>query len=307
MSFMRAAIAFFLIALSSSVRGETCAGMVPAGADHFFWRELMRGAQAAADERQVSLYVRPPNTEQNAKGQLLIIESIMREPCKGLLLAPSSKAVVDTVNSLAARNVPVVYADRDMGGDRISVVATDNYAAGYLAGQEMIELLGNDGRVALLRMEKGVVSTDARENGFQDAISASAVELAIDESIGSTVASARENTFRLFEDGAAVDGVFTPNESTTLGAMITLRRLGLSDGVRHIGFDATALLRDALVAGDLAGLVVQQPYRMGYIGMMTLIAAMDGEEVEPSVKIPVFYVDHGNISDPETQAHVKFE
>lgn len=304
---LRSLTVFLALSLSLLPVSAACIGVIPAGAEHLFWRELIRGAEAAAKESNLDTYVRSPNTEANEAGQKYIIEKALEEGCRGIVLAPNSHDIPSTVPELARSGTPVVYVDRDMGGDRVSVVQTNNFKAGELAGRKMIQRLVGSGTVALLRMRKGVISTTDREEGFLNALKESGVEVVSEHYIGATVGEARENTALLFQTGLQVDAVFTPNESSTIGALLSLKQLGLAGKVHHIGFDFTPVLLKALKSNEISGLVVQQPYQMGYLGTKTLVKAMNGEDFDHAIDIPAHYIDLANLNDPEIQEVVAVE
>jgi len=284
----------------STSAGAKCVGVIPAGSDHVFWKEIIRGASAAASELGLEDYSRGPSDESNASGQLAIMDRAMGQGCGGLVLAPNSPEVVAKVGELSAAGTPTVYIDRDMGGDRLSVVMTDNYAAGEEAGRMMAEMLGGSGTVGVLRMDSSVSSTTERENGFLEAAKEAGLEVAFEEQIGTQVGDARGNAERLLAS-ADVDGIFTPNESTTVGSLLALKKLQKAGAIAHIGFDFAPVLQEAIEAGELTGVMVQQPYMMGYTGVMTLSAAMNGESVQEMSFVEPFYVDKANMSSPEIQ------
>lgn len=95
-------------------------------------------------------------------------------------------------------------------------------------------------------------------------------------------------------------GLFTPNESTTLGAWLTLQLLGLSAQVLHIGFDTGKQLAVALRAGNIYGLVAQPPFQMGYQGVRLTYRRMHGEPiVSKHVDLDVAFITRGNMNDPK--------
>jgi ribose transport system substrate-binding protein len=82
---------------------------------------------------------------------------------------------------------------------------------------------------------------------------------------------------RLRDQG--IDGVFAPNESSTNGVLNVLRNQGMRRKVHVMGFDSSEPLLQALEEGDLDGLIVQDPYRMGYLGVWTLVHHLEGYDV----------------------------
>ena len=294
-------ITTFLTLLWSCLGGQAaCIAIIPAGAEHMFWLEVIRGATTAAREEGYETYVRSPNTERNADGQVLIVRSALEQGCKGIMVAPNSADLLARLPEIGRLKTPVVFFDRDMGGKPpASTVKTDNFSAGETAGRELVKRLNGTGRVALLRMHPEVSSTSQREAGFLKALDGSGVEVVLDRYIGSTVQEARESTTKIFLARPDINGIFTPNESTTIGTLLTLKHMGIAGNYHHIGFDFTPVLMGALKAGEISGLVIQHPYRMGYRGARTLIEVMSGKDVPPLIDVPAFYVDGNNLEEPE--------
>jgi ribose transport system substrate-binding protein len=286
--------------LASSAVAQ-CVGVIPAGAGLFFWDEVIRGATDAARNLDLETYVRAPSEEANAQGQRMIVESAILHGCTSLLLAPNSHDIVGEVSKLSAYGVPTVYIDRDLGGERLGVVKTNDYEAGAFAGKQMVRLLNGAGRVGLFRMDKNVVTTTQREAGFLDAVRSGGLRVVFEEFLGSSIGEARENTLRLMNDHVEVDGVFTPNETTTVGALISLAELRKSNAVKHIGFDFNPLIIGAIREGRLAGVMVQQPYQIGYVGILTLAKSMKDQLSGETIFIESFYVDMSNLNDRNTR------
>ncbi|ASP36039.1 substrate-binding domain-containing protein [Labrenzia sp. VG12] len=279
-----------------------CIAVIPAGAEHMFWMETIRGATTAAREDGYETYVRSPNTERNEEGQVVIVTSALEQGCEGVMVAPNSIDLMERLPDAVRRDAPIVYFDRVMGGaPPASIIKTDNFKAGEIAGRALVKRLNGKGRVALLRMHAEVTSTTERETGFLNALSGTGVDVIRDLYIGSTVQEAREASTKFFLGRPEVDALFTPNESTTIGTLLTLKHMGLAGKYHHIGFDFAPLLMNALEAGEISGLVIQDPYQMGYSGAKTLIRVIKGEQVPKLVDIPAYYVDLENLRQPEIQ------
>lgn len=278
-----------------------CISVVPAGTGLFFWSEVVRGAKDAARDLNLSTYIRAPSAETNVAGQRLIVESAIDRGCKALLLAPNSPDIVMDVSRLAKRGVPTVYIDRDLGGQRLSVVKTNDYEAGVQAGHKMIELLEGNGRVGVFRMDIRVATTSERETGFLDTVRAAGLKVTFEEYLGSSIGEARANSLLFMKDVDDVDGIFTPNEATTVGVIVSISELKKSSSVKHIGFDYNPLIERAIAEGKVAGVMVQQPYKIGYVGAITLAKSMSGERFGDRILIDPFYVDKSNLGAKRTR------
>jgi ribose transport system substrate-binding protein len=74
--------------------------------------------------------------------------------------------------------------------------------------------------------------------------------------------------------------------------------MGLAGKVKFVGFDANEQLVSALRQGDIQGLVVQDPFKMGYLGVMTAVAVLHHEKVASSVDTGVALVTRENMDEP---------
>lgn len=283
---------FFYI--KPSVTAE-CIAVVTAGGGHGFWDEVIKGANQAGKELDLKIYARGAIDELNVKGQRSIIESTMKHGCGGLVLAPNSSNRKKKVAQLKAQGIPTVFIDRDIGGDRISVIKTKNFLAGEKAGIEMAKALGGKGKIALLRLNKNVKVTTSRENGFIKGATSEGLEIVIDQYIGTRVGEARTKAYQILKGLQHIDGIFTPNETTSISVVKALEHLEKSGKVLHIGFDAPEIMIDALKSHHIYGFMVQNPFQMGYLGVYTVHRAMHGKTVKPQVDIDAVFVNRENI------------
>ena len=203
------------------------------------------------------------------------------------------------VAKLKAQGIPTVFIDRDIGGDRISIIKTENFSAGEKAGIEMAKALGGKGKIAILRFNKDVASTTARENGFIKGATSGGLEIVVDQYIGTMVGEARSEAYRILSIFKEIDGIFTPNESTSLGVIKALERLGKAGKVVHIGFDAHEVMIEALKSQHIYGFIVQHPFQMGYQGVHTVYRAMHGKDIKQKVNTDVVFISRENINHTE--------
>lgn len=285
-----------------------CIGVVTAGGGDGFWGDVKKGAMTAAKELNVQVVVRGPADEVDEQAQSKIIKSMIAMGCKGLVLAPNSHARKLEVSQLKKEGILTVFIDRDIGGKRVSIIKTDNYQAGYLAGVEMANalLISPKRRVVILRMDKHVISTSRREEGFLKAIKDNKLELVYEGYIGTTISQARVNSFKILSKLNTFEGVFTPNESTSVSVLASLKQLGLADKVKHIGFDSHELMVKSVQQKNMYGFIVQNPYLMGYQGVKTVYAAMQGQAYEQSLSAEVVFVNNKNITHKKIQTLLGF-
>jgi ribose transport system substrate-binding protein len=212
-----------------------------------------------------------------------------------MALAPlNPRAMRKNVESATAAGIPVVIFDSAVDGDaQVSFVATDNEAGGALGAKYIVDSVKPDAkRVVLLRFIQGTASTEARAQGFLDAMHSAGFQVLADAfTEDGTVAGAKKtaaNVLEGFVDNGqlAVDGIFACNLTATLGmvaALEDLQKSGVRVDVEFVGFDSSPRLVEQLQNGEIDALVVQNPRRMGYLAVETLVKHLRGEPVEPRI------------------------
>jgi ribose transport system substrate-binding protein len=285
--------------------------VIPKGTTHEFWKSIHAGAVKAQRELQekgtkIDLIWKGPLREDDRDQQIQVVENFMTRRVSGIVLAPlDSQALVKPVATAVEAKVPVVIIDSGLKSDKfLSFVATDNYKGGQLAAEHMGKLLAGKGNVILLRYAVGSASTEEREAGFLDTLKAKFPDLKVissDQYAGATrelAYQASQNLLNRF--GREVNGVFCPSEPTTIAMTKALRDIGKAGGkVKMIGFDAGSQSIIDMKNGDVQGLVVQDPVRMGYLGVMILVKHLRGEKVEPRIDTGVHVVTPENMDEPE--------
>jgi ribose transport system substrate-binding protein len=285
--------------------------VIPKGTSHAFWQSIHAGAEKAAQELGVTVAWRGPLREDDRDSQVSEVENAIARGVSGIALAPlDDSALVAPVTSAMKRGIPVVIFDSGLkGDDYVSFVATDNNVGGRLAGEHLAKLLNGNGRIVLLRYAEGHDSTTRREEGFLEAVKAQpGLQLtSVNQYGGADVEGAYKkaetilSTLKNPDGSLAVEGIFTPNESSTFAMLRVLQDNGWAGKVRFIGFDASDNLVKGLRGKQIDGLVVQDPVKMGYLGVKTLVAHIRGEKVERRIDTGVRLVTPEQMDMPEVK------
>ena len=288
--------------------GRLRIAMIPKGTTHAFWRSVEAGAREAAEELDVQLVWRGPLREDDRAQQIELVEQFVNERVDGILLAPlDHEALRRPVQDARGRGIPVVIFDSPLAGevgrDFLSLVATDNRAAGYAGGRTLAELLGGQGKVVLLRYQEGSASTMQREAGFLEAIGEHPeIEVIVDNRYGgATAGEAQQEAERMLDRLREADGIFTVNESTTMGMLIALRGNRI-EGKTFVGFDSSPELLRGLRQGELQALISQNPRHMGYEAVHLMVAALRAEPIEQLVDTGHVVVTPENVDSDEIRA-----
>ena len=285
--------------------------VIPKGTSHEYWKSIHAGAMKAKEDlaakgTPIDILWKGTESEGDRNGQVTIVEGFITQKVSGMVLAPLDKDALKTpVHDAADHKIPVVIIDSSLNGsDYTSFCATDNEKGGTLAGEQMGKLLNGKGNVIVLAYALGSASTEAREKGFLDAVKKfpGITVLSSNQYGGPTTENAQKTSGNLLARyGAQVNGIFASNETNTRGMRLALKDKGLLGKVKFVGFDAAPDLLDALKAGELQGLVVQNPFKMGEIGVTTLVDSIQGKTVPKTVDTGVALVTADTMNDPKMQ------
>lgn len=289
--------------------------VIPKGTTHEFWRSIHAGAVQAAQELTaagdtVQIIWKGPLREDDREQQVQVVEGFTSQGISGIVLAPlDNRALVRPVEEAKSAGVPTVIIDSGLESEQIvSFVATDNRKGGELLADRLGQLLGGKGKVLVLRYQEGSASTEERERGFLERMKSAYPGITIvssDQHAGATRETAKRAAENLLNRyGADLAGVFTANESSTVGMLLALQDINKAGKIRFVGFDASQTLLDALRARQLDGVAVQNPMKMGYLGVMTMVAHLKNKPVEKRIDTGVALVTPETLDDSATKALV---
>ncbi len=278
--------------------------VIPKGTTHEFWKTIHAGAVKASRELGVDIIWKGPQKEDDRAQQIMVVEDFINRGVDGIVLAPlDDRALCRPVQDAVRETIPVVIIDSELQGeDFVSFVATDNYKGGVIAARKLGELLGGKGEIFLIRYQEGSASTTKRENGFLDTITSEFPDvslLAQDQHTGATTETAFQLAENLIGRFPEVEGIFCPNESSTFGTLRALQESGLAGKIKFVGFDSSPKLIQALRDGHIHGLVLQNPMKIGYLGVKQMVLHLRGQSIESRVDTGVYLATQENMDDTD--------
>jgi len=281
--------------------------VIPKGTTHEFWKSVHAGAEKAAKELgNVEILWKGPLLENDRDGQISVVQDFITRKVDGIVLAPlDSQALVQYVKEAKEEGIPTVIFDSGLDDetDIVSYVATDNRQGGVIAGKHMGQILGGKGGVILLRYNPGSESTHQREEGFLQTLKAEYPQINIlsaNEYSGTTPESSLDKSQQLlvkFRDD--VQGVFAVCEPNGVGMLDALEKEDLAGKVKFLGFDPSPRLVQAMRDGKIQGIVLQDPVKMGYQSVMTMMEHLQGKPVEKRISTGEYLATPENMDTPE--------
>lgn len=301
---------FFFLCFSGCGQHEKSTGrltiaVIPMGTTHEFWKSIHAGAVAAAKEAgTVDILWKGPLKEDDRDEQLRIVEDFMAARVNAIVFSPmDDRTFIRPVMDAKRAGIPTVLVNSQLQGDHhVSFVATDNYKGGVLGAERMGAITGGKAKLIIVRLSEADVTTMDRVRGFRDTIVAKypGIEILSDNQYaGVTTETAFRTGENLLNRYPEATALFTPNESSTFGFLRMLQDRGLAGKVHFVGFDSSEKLIEALGKHEIHGLVIQNPFLMGYLGVKTAVAQLRGEPVEKRIDTGVIIASPENRNDPE--------
>jgi ABC-type sugar transport system substrate-binding protein len=159
--------------------------------------------------------------------------------------------------------------------------------------------------VVLLRYNPGSESTEQRERGFLETLAKEFPDIHVissDQYAGTTPESSLDKaTDVLNKHGEQVTGIFAVCEPNANGVLKALENTGLSGKVKTLVFDPSPALIKGLEEQTVHGIVLQDPVTMGYEGVKTMLAHLEGQEVKKRIVTGEFVATPENMKTAEME------
>jgi ribose transport system substrate-binding protein len=260
-------------------RSKTIA-VIPKATSHLFWQSVQAGAIAAGRQLKVSVVWNGPTQETDYSRQIQIVDSMIAQHVDGLAVAATDRNALNASLDRAAKaGIPVTVFDSGVDSTNyMTFVATNNYAAGQAAARTLAHMLPGKRKIAIVLHAPGSASTMDRERGFEEAITKEFPSIRIvarqfGMSDRSKAMAAAENILTANPD---LDGIFASSEPSAVGTALAIKERNLSGKIRFVGFDSSEGLVADLRGGTIDALVVQDPFRIGFEAVRTLVDRLHG-------------------------------
>ncbi len=251
-----------------------------------FWEVMDNGAREMASMLGVAYEWDAPLTRDIYK-QIQIFNNAVVAGADAILLAASDPLKISSaVEEAKALGVKIIYVDAPAFEEAVTTLATDNYTAGKIAGENMfyeLEEFGlTNGSIGIIGVTPENRTTVNREMGFRDYF-----KLFVRYQILETIYTngdpelAKQATEKYIRDNPNLVGVFSTNEGSTLGMGYALRDNDIN--IIGIGFDITPVIQEMIRDNTIKATLVQNPFTMGYLGMAEAVAALRGFDTGPQL------------------------
>jgi ABC-type sugar transport system substrate-binding protein/anti-anti-sigma regulatory factor len=237
--------------------------------------------------------------------QRLALDAAAGRRAAGVVLAPIDPyTMAESTARTAAAGIPVITVGARLASDDCVTahIAADGYAAALLAARALVELIEKRGKVALLVASAELPEALAREQGFRDGLSAyPEIEIVAVYPYDSDTRRAQAHADQVLQRWPDLAAIVATSEDGTIGALEAARARRRTEGVRIVGWNVTPELVGALEQGQVDLLVAEDPYRLGYTCIHTVVAKLQGRPLPRTADVPVTLIRRDDLRRPEVQ------
>jgi len=241
------------------------------------------------------------------------IDEFINKGVVAIVLNPTDKlAIGEAIKKANAAGIPVFTCDLQCTAEGVEIaghIGTDNYQGGTLAGQAMVEILGEQGGEVLVLDYKQANSCVLRVDGFMEVIDKhngdreeGKIQIIAEVNGGGDEDIGYKATTDLLVAHPNIVGVFAINDPSALGAWKAIDEAGKTEQITIVGFDGAKAGKQAILEGKIYADPIQYPVKMGREIMAKILAYQNGEDFEALELIPTtLYRKADAEMDPELQ------
>ena len=274
-----------------------------------YWQTVLAGARKAGQDLGVDITELGAQSESDVAGQISILEKAVASNPAAIIIAPAQFTPLGKPIDEAAKKVKIIGIDSAADTKALtSFLATDTVQAGRIAADVLADAItktyaDTEGDVAIISASPGAASPDQSAKGFREQVAKKYRALNV---LPDKVADAQEATgLNIMKDLTAADrdlrGVFVSNIIMADGASQVVYNKSSGDRINYVVFGSDDKLVKFLQEGTIAALVVQDPFRMGYDGVKTALAASKGEKVPASLDTGANIITKANMNSARSQ------
>lgn len=271
-----------------------------------FWLAAEKGARDAGEELGVRITFETPEDESHIQDQIQMVRNAVDHGADAVVLAPlDAEKLNPVIEEADKKGVRVLTIDSDVTSKkRVATIGTDNRTAGAIAARHAAALIGGSGKVAIVSHVEGSQTATERTEGFTEELKeryGDKIEVVGIRYCGGIAGRAKEEAAEFMEKYPDLRLIYATNEGSATGVGEAIAEAGAEDRVQAIGFDSSENEVQMMEDRAIDGILVQNPYNMGYLGVRYTCKVLQGENVEEKLDTGVSYVDRDNVDDDYSQ------
>jgi ribose transport system substrate-binding protein len=285
---------------------EKVIAVIPKATSHLFFVSVHAGVQQAARDLHVNVLWNGPDNETDYTRQIEIVDAMVARRVDALAIsATEERALVAPLERATRAGIPVTIFDSAVGIDNyVSFVATDNYGAGCTAARTLAALVSGNGNVGMVMQKPGGTSTVLRERAFEETMSREfpGVHIVARQFGMADPARSRAAAENILTAHPDLAGLFASSEAASIGSIQAVRSRNLSGKMKLVTFDFSDIHVEALRDGTVNVMLVQDPFRIGYESVKSLMEQLTGRTPARRLDLPARVIVKSDLEKPAVRA-----
>ena len=269
------------VANAEEAAGPYTIGYAPATLNNAFWLAVKDGVEKAIEEKGIEVEL----VDIDANGDQSImndgIANLLISGVDAILCAPAdSNAVGSALEQCQQAGVPVINFDTPVPDAEMveTIIASDNYNAGYVVGKDAAEKMDDGAKILVLHSPRASACVQ-RYEGFVAALEESGKEYTEVNNLDGQ--GATEVSMTLTADALVADPdlqvIFAVNDPSAMGAINAIQQatVELTNDIMVYGVDGNPDAKKLIESGEMEGTGSQSPETLGYDSMMAAFDVVD--------------------------------
>ncbi len=266
-----------------------------------FWREVMRGVEAAAKDNNVVVEIYAPRFN-DPQEELKYIDIATISRVDGIITHVSnSEGFTEAINKAVRNNIPVItFENDDAKSERNAFIGTNSYSVGKEAAKLLAEATGRWAKIATISSDdgsQGSIEHNAKMYGFSTTLKDyPGMKIVKNYSSKMGVLSAEEITQSIIESDEEINAIFTLSSADTLGTVRFIVDSNKVGQIAVVGYGSSDEILRYIDKEIIYGTIASDPYKMGYESVKNLIAIKSGESVPEFIDTDIQVITKRNLN-----------
>jgi ribose transport system substrate-binding protein len=285
---------------------------VPQTAGAMLWEVEHFGATVAAEKLKCRLYWNAPTSENDMAGQVSLIDKVARGKYQGLILAPNHPlAMLSPLRRVLAAGLPVVIVSAPVdlpAGSKLGYILNDDEKMGELAAAEIARLIHGKGSIALVGLSRNAPGITGRALGAERFLASRFPGIrVVSRSQGAySTSRAEELTNDTVASHPELKAVLSLTAASTRGVYAALKNRSLKETISLVGCEQDFDLIGYVGTGEIAAILAENTYRMGYEAVGLIAASWAGVPIPARSLVPPLLITKRNLNSAEANPFITF-
>ncbi len=285
---------------------------IPRSAGDLLWEVEHLGAKTATESLKCHLYWNAPTSENDVAGQVSLIDKVARGKYQGLVLAPNhSLAILTPLRRALAAGLPVVVVSAPLdlpASSKLGYIVNDDEKMGELAAAEIARLIRGKGAIALVGLARHAPGVANRARSVERFLASNFPEIRVISRGGAAYSApfAEEFTDGALDSHPELKAVLSLTAASTRGAYAALKSRSLQQAIQLVGCEQDSDLIEYVGTGEIAAILAENTYRMGYEAVGLISASWAGKPIPAMSVVPPLLITKQNFNSAEASLYTSF-